>query len=97
MKSEFDTAHADLLGLEPYPAVVEKWSRGRQEFIAAGFEEYTGGHPLLEAYEEALDLGAYLMLAMNRNDVDRDLCERLMMETLNLIQGVQTAAKHIKK
>jgi hypothetical protein len=34
---------------------------------------------------------------MNRNDVDRDLCERLMMETLNLIQGVRTAAKHIKK
>ena len=97
VSAEFQTEHADLLSLDPFPAVQEKWKRGRAAFEAEGHAEYTGGHPLLEAYEEALDLGAYLMLALNRNDVDRDLCERLMMETLNLIQGVQTAAKHIKK
>jgi hypothetical protein len=95
--SELDTPHADLLALDPFPAVREKWKRGRAHFAELGFDEYTGGHPLIESFEELLDTGAYLLLALERTDVDRDLCEQLMRDTLNLIQGVQTAAKGITK
>tara|TARA_Y100001970_G_scaffold270723_1_gene364984 strand:+ start:498 stop:788 length:291 start_codon:yes stop_codon:yes gene_type:complete len=95
--SEFNTPHADLLRLEPLPAIAEKWRRGRARFRAEGFDDYTGGHELFEAYEEALDLGAYLLRALERTDVDRDLCEQLVRDTLNLIQGVQTAAKGVPR
>ena len=95
--SKFDTPHADLLALDPFPAVREKWRRGRAHFAELGFEEYTGGHPIVEAYEEALDLGAYLLLALERTDIDHDLTEKLMMSTLDIIQGVATAAKGITK
>lgn len=97
VKNEFDTAHADLLNVEPFPAVREKWRRGRKAFEAEGHAEYAGGHPLYEAYEEALDLGAYLLLALERIDVDRDLTHQLMMTTLDLIQGVATAAKAVPR
>ena len=95
--SELNTPHADLLDMDAFQAVQEKWKRGRAHFVALGFNEYTGGHPLLEAYEEALDLGAYLMLALERTDIDHDLTETLMRDTLNMIQGLQTAAKGITR
>ena len=97
MSAEFKTEHADLLSLDPFPAVQEKWKRGRAAFEAEGHAEYTGGHPLYEAYEEALDLGAYLLLALECTDVDRDLVNHLMMDTLNMIQGVATAAKGVAR
>ena len=97
VSAEFKTEHADLLEMDPFPAVQEKWKRGRAAFEAEGHAEYTGGHPLYEAYEEALDLGAYLLLALERTDVDRDLVQQLMMDTLNMIQGVATAAKGVAR
>lgn len=97
MSSEFKTEHADLLELEPFPAVREKWLRGRAAFEAEGHAEYTGGHPLYEAYEEALDLGAYLLLALERTDVDRDLVNHLVLDALNLVRGVATAAKGVPR
>ena len=97
MSDEFKTEHADLLEVDPYLAVKEKWKRGRAAFAAEGYAEYTGGHPLYEAYEEALDLGAYLLLALERTDVDRDLAHHLMTEALNLVQGVATAAKNVPR
>ena len=95
--SEFDTKHADLLPLEPIGAIHAKWDRGRAEFAEKGFTEYEGGHPIYEAFEEALDLGAYLLMALERTDVDRELCEQLVRDTLNLIRGLKTAAEGIPR
>lgn len=97
MSAAIETRHSDLLDVDPFAAVREKSRRGRVAFAAKGHDEYVGGHPLHEAYEEVLDLGAYLLMALDRSDNDSELTRTLVMETLNLIQGVATAAKGVRR
>ncbi len=79
--------NADLLRLDPIKAISEKSKRGRERHG----EEWVGLRPILEAHDEALDLGAYLFFELEKAEIDQSLLEELVRQTLNLIQGVRIA------
>jgi len=85
--------HFDLLRIDPLQAINEKSRRGRQRYGA----EWVGHRPILEAHDEALDLGAYLFFELEKGELDRQLIEELIRQTLNLIQGVRVAAKTLEE
>lgn len=85
--------HTDLIhGHDMIDAINEKFARGRKKYGG----EWHGHRPIVEAHEEALDLGAYLFREQERGDIDEMLLHELVMQTLNLIQGIRTAIKSVR-
>ena len=79
--------HGDLLNIDPLKAIAEKYRRGRE----AHGPDWVGDRPILEAHDEVLDLGAYLFRELEIAEIDQQLLEELVRQTLNLIQGVRVA------
>ena len=87
--------HADLIdeSIEPITAIEEKLHRGRIKYGP----DWVGKRAILEAHDEALDLGAYLLTEYeNYSDIDDKLIEELLRETINIIRGIRTAISKIK-
>ena len=87
--------HADLIdeSIEPITAITEKLRRGRIKYGP----DWVGKRAILEAHDEALDLGAYLLTEYdNYSDIDDKLIEELLRETINIIRGIRTAISKIK-
>jgi hypothetical protein len=87
--------HADLIdeSIEPIEAIEEKLRRGRIKYGP----DWVGKRAILEAHDEALDLGAYLLTEYeNYSDIDDKLIEELLRETINIIRGIRTAISKIK-
>lgn len=87
--------HADLIdeSIEPITAIEEKLRRGRIKYGP----DWVGKRAILEAHDEALDLGAYLLTEYdNYSDIDDKLIEELLRETINIIRGIRTAIAKIK-
>ncbi len=87
--------HADLIdeSIEPITAIEEKLRRGRIKYGP----DWVGKRAILEAHDEALDLGAYLLTEYeNDSDIDDKLIEELLRETINIIRGIRTAISKIK-
>ena len=87
--------HADLIdeSIEPITAIEEKLRRGRIKYGP----DWVGKRAILEAHDEALDLGAYLLTEYeNYSDIDDKLIEELLRETINIIRGIRTAISKIK-
>lgn len=82
-----------LFDLDPIKAIAEKYRRGRARYG----EEWVGQRAILEAHDEALDLGAYLFKELEDHDgLDEQLLEELIRQTLNLIQGVRVAISSLE-
>lgn len=85
--------HTDLIDerLDPIKAIEEKLRRGRVKYGP----EWIGRRPILEAHDEALDLGAYLLTEFNDKDstIDTRLIEELMRTTINIVHGVRIAIR----
>ena len=87
--------HADLIdeSIEPITAIEEKLRRGRIKYGP----DWVGKRAILEAHDEALDLGAYLLTEYEiYSDIDDKLIEELLRETINIIRGIRTAIAKIK-
>ena len=87
--------HADLIdeSIEPIKAITVKLHRGRIKYGP----DWVGKRAILEAHDEALDLGAYLLTEYeNDSDIDYKLMEELLRETINIIRGIRTAISKIK-
>ena len=82
--------HTDLIdeSIEPITAIEEKLRRGRIKYGP----EWVGKRAIIEAHDEALDLGAYLLTEYdNYSDINIELIEELMRDTVNIIRGIRTA------
>jgi hypothetical protein len=83
--------HTDLIEeqIDPIREMEEKLRRGRVKYGP----EWVGNRAIIEAHEEALDLGAYLLSEYNgdNQDIDNKLLEELIRSTINLIHGVRMA------
>ncbi len=88
--------HADLIdeSIEPIEAIEEKLRRGRIKYGP----DWVGKRAILEAHDEALDLGAYLLTEYDTifSEIDEKLIEELLRETINIIRGIRTAISKIK-
>jgi hypothetical protein len=88
--------HADLIdeSIEPIAAIEEKLRRGRIKYGP----DWVGKRAILEAHDEALDLGAYLLTEYDTifSEIDEKLIEELLRETINIIRGIRTAISKIK-
>ena len=85
--------HTDLISdIDMIDAINEKFKRGRLKYGG----EWFGHRPIVEAHEEALDLGAYLFRDQERGEIDERLLHELVMQTLNLIQGIRVAIKSLR-
>lgn len=89
--------HSDLIdmALDPMQAIEEKMRRGRVKYGP----EWVGKRPIIEAHDEALDLGAYLLEEHHRggDGIDTDLLEELIRSSLNLVHGIRVAVAMAKK
>lgn len=83
--------HTDLIddSIDPIRAIDEKLRRGRVKYGP----DWVGRRPILEAHDEALDLGAYLLAEFNdkNSGIDTKLTEELIRNTINIIHGVRIA------
>lgn len=87
-----DQDHGDLIDmdLDPWKAIEEKFRRGREKHGPA----WTGKRAILEAHDEALDLGAYLIHeyeSESGREIDAKLLEELIRNAINMIHGIRVA------
>ena len=89
--SEPEEDHTDLIDAEidPIKAIEEKLRRGRVKHGA----EWVGNRPIIEAHDEALDLGAYLLVEWKRggDGIDEKLLDELIRSAINIIHGIRNA------
>tara|TARA_Y100001938_G_C7769351_1_gene272466 strand:- start:100 stop:399 length:300 start_codon:yes stop_codon:yes gene_type:complete len=76
-----------LLDLDPIKAIDRKYKAGLERYGPA----WVGKRPIYEAHDELLDLGAYLMLEHQKNEIPNDLIEAMIREALDMIRGVRVA------
>lgn len=79
----------DLISHELHPllAIKEKLRRG----VVKHGDEWVGHPPLIEAHDEALDLGAYLIVAIGRSDSPSEIrmLEELLDRTIVMIKRLR--------
>ena len=83
--------HTDLIDekIDPIKAIEEKMRRGRVKYGP----EWVGHRPIVEAHEEALDLGAYLLEEWRlEGDGPRTmLLDELIRSAINIVYGIRNA------